>query len=288
VGKSDAAFEIARRLAGEVVVCDSRQVYDRLDIATNKPDPERMAAIPYHLVGIADPRGTFNVAEFVPLARAAVEDIWRRGRQPVLEGGSMLWADALLDGFTLGGVPPRPERRAELAAMSVEELAALVERLDPDAEVDRRNRPRLVRAIEMLEAAGPPLARLRRRNPPDWDVIRIGLTAGIEVVEQRLAVRSRRQIERGLLEETQAALDDGVPAQAPVLTGIGYTEAVACLRGDLAAEDLLETMIRSNRRYARRQMRWLRRDDRITWIDTAAQEPVGRVLEVLRSRGWWP
>lgn len=283
MGKSDAAFALARRLGGEIVVCDSRQVYDRLDIATNKPDPARMAAIPHHLVGIADPRLTFNVAEFVPRARAAVEDIWRRGRLPVLEGGSMLWADALLDGFTMGGVAPRPERRAELAAMTVENLASLLERLDPEAEVDRRNPPRLVRAIEMLEAEGPPLARLRQRNPPDWDVVRIGLTADLEVIEQRLAARSRRQIERGLLEETQAALDFGVPDRAPVLTGIGYAEAVACLRGELDPADLLAAMIRSNRRYAKRQLSWLRREERITWVDITDQDPTEAVLAMLRS-----
>jgi tRNA dimethylallyltransferase len=282
IGKSDAAFALARTLGAEVVVCDSRQVYRELDIATNKPDPARMAAVPYHLVGVADPRETFSVHRFVTAARRAVEGIAGRGRLAILEGGSMLWADALLDGFSLAGVAPQPERRKALSHLPVEELAAMVERLDPDADVDMRNPVRLVRAIEVLEQAGPPLARLRRREPPPWDVGRVGLTAPMDVVDERLARRSRRQVERGLIEETRAALDAGVPRDAPVLTGIGYAEAVACIDGGIGLEELPGVMARSNRRYARRQLRWLRRDARIAWFD-ASDDPVPRILTYLKN-----
>src|SRR5262249_33389542 len=103
IGKSRAAFEVARALGGEIVVCDSRQVYDELDIATNKPSPEDMRAVRYHLVGIADPRTTFTAFEFVSAANAAIVDIAARGRKPIVEGGSMLWADALAEGFSLAG-----------------------------------------------------------------------------------------------------------------------------------------------------------------------------------------
>jgi tRNA dimethylallyltransferase len=283
IGKSDAAFRAALELGGEIVVCDSRQVYDRLDIATNKPGREQVEAVRYHLVGIADPRGTYNVFQFVQAARAAIDDIHRRGRLPVVEGGSMLWADALLDGFSLAGIPPRPERRAELEQLPTEELAALLHRIDPTAVLDTRNPVRLVRAIEVLEVAGPPLARLRGRTPPPWEVVRVGLTADLSVIDARLAERSRRQVERGLIEETREALAAGVPEDAPVLTGIGYAEAVAHLRGEVSLEDLPEVMARSNRRYARRQLRWLRRDPRITWFDASA-DPVPPILDFLRSQ----
>jgi tRNA dimethylallyltransferase len=283
VGKSRAAFEVASRLDGEIVVCDSRQVYDRLDIATNKPSPEQMREVPYHLVGVADPSTTFNVFHFVQAAGKAVADIAQRGRVPIVEGGSMLWADALLDGFSLGGVAPRPERRAELEALPLDRLADQLHRLDPEARLDERNRARLVRAIEVLEVAGPPLARLQRRVPPPWTPLRMGLTAELSVIDKRLAARSRKQVERGVVAETQAALASGVSPQAPVLTGIGYAEAVAYLRGELELERLPEMMARANRRYARRQLRWLRRDQRITWFD-AALDPVPSILEFLRER----
>jgi tRNA dimethylallyltransferase len=283
VGKSQAAFELARALDAEIVVCDSRQVYDRLDIATNKPSPEEMLQVPYHLVGIADPARRFTAFDFVQAAGVALEEIVARGRLAIVEGGSMLWADALMDGFSLAGVPPRPERRAELEGLPLEELVALVRGLDPTARLDERNRPRLVRAIEVLEVAGAPLERLRRRTPPPWSPIRIGLTADLEVIDRRLAERSRRQVERGLVEETRTALASGVPPDAPVLTGIGYTEAAGFLRGEIDSERLPEVMARSNRRYARRQLRWLRRDPRVTWFD-AAEDPVPSILEFLRDR----
>jgi tRNA dimethylallyltransferase len=283
IGKSRAAFEIARALGGEIVVCDSRQVYDELDIATNKPSPEDLRAVPYHLVGVADPRTTYSAFEFVAAANAAIADIAARGRVPVVEGGSMLWADALADGFSLSGVPPRPGRRAELEALAVAELAGIVRRLDPDARLDERNPVRLVRAIEVLEVTGPPLADQRTRRPPDWTPVRIGLTAELDVIDARLAERSRRQVERGLIEETRRALDAGVPADAPVLTGIGYAEALMHISGEVTLEELPEVMARSNRRYARRQLRWLRRSAAITWFD-ASSDPVPSILDFLREQ----
>jgi tRNA dimethylallyltransferase len=283
IGKSQAAFELALALDGEIVVCDSRQVYDRLDIATNKPSPEHRRQVRYHLVGIADPRTAYSVFDFVEAANRAIADVAGRGRLPIVEGGSMLWADALAEGFSLAGVPPRPERRAELERLSREELARLLRRLDPEAVVDERNPVRLVRAIEVLEVAGPPLARLRTRRPPPWSPVRIGLTADEATIDARLAERSRQQVARGLIEETRAALAGGVPPDAPVLTGIGYAEALMCIRGEVRLEDLPEIMARANRRYARRQLRWLRRNPEIVWFD-AASDPVPGILGYLRDR----
>jgi len=283
VGKSRAAFEVARAMGGEIVVCDSRQVYARLDIASNKPTPDQMREVRYHLVGIADPRTVFNVFEFVQAANAAIREIAAGGRLPVVEGGSMLWADALMDGFSLGQVAPRPERRAELGQMPLEELARLLRSLDPAAQVDARNPVRLVRAIEVLEVAGPPLSRLRQRRPPPWKPIRVGLRVPLAVLDQLLGERARRQLDRGLVEETMAALDSGVAPDAPALTGIGYAEAVAYLRGEVALEDLPLAMARANQRYARRQLRWLGRDARIEWFD-AESDPVPGILAYLNEQ----
>jgi tRNA dimethylallyltransferase len=283
IGKSQVAFDLARTLDGEIVVCDSRQVYDRLDIATNKPGPEQRREVRYHLVGIADPRTMYTVFQFVEAANRAIADIASHGRLPIVEGGSMLWADALAEGFSLAGVPPRPERRAELERLSRAELVRLLRRLDPDAAVDEHNPVRLVRAIEVLEVAGPPLARLRTRRPPPWRPVRIGLTADLATIDARLAERSRQQVARGLIEETRAALASGVPPDAPVLTGIGYAEALMHIRSEVTLEELPEVMARANRRYARRQLRWLRRNPEITWFD-AATDPVPGILGFLREQ----
>ena len=283
IGKSRAAFEVARVLGGEVVVADSRQVYRELDIATNKPSPEERAAVRYHCIDLVEPDQPFSVYDFVQAATAAIEDVAGRGLLPIVEGGSVLYVDALTDGFSLAGVEPRRERRQELARLSTEELAALLDALEPGLAVDRRNRVRLVRAIELLEVAGPPLARLRQRTPPLWDAIRIGLAAPLEVIDRRLEERSRRQVERGLVAETRSALEAGVPADSQVMSGIGYREALAFVRGELSEEELPVRMAQHNRRYARYQLRWLRKDPRVHWVDAEA-DPVPGILEHLAER----
>jgi len=284
IGKSQIAFELARRLGGEIVVADSRQVYERLDIATNKPSIEQRREVRYHMIDFVDPATTFNAAHYVDGARAAIDDITDRGKVPIVEGGTMLYVDALCDGFTLTGIPPDAALRAQLESLDVPQLRERLLALDAEPGVDLHNPVRMIRAIEILEAAGPPLRRLRARTPPPWKPVRVGLVASLDVIDRRLAERSRRQVERGLIAETRAALDSGVPENAPVLTGIGYAEAVAHIRGELSLEELPHAMARSNRRYARRQLRWWRRDDRVRWFEIALEmgpDPLPGILNYL-------
>ena len=283
IGKTRAAFELARRLEGEVVVADSRQAYQRLHIATNHPPDEYRAAVPYHGLELVDPvEGVVNVAGWLRVARPAIEQALAAGRLPVVEGGSMLWVDALTEGYDLASVPPQPERRAELARLTTAELEEILRRLDPEADVDVLNPARLVRAIEILEAVGPPLEERRRRRPPEWQVLRLGIEAPMEVVERRLRDRCAEQVRRGLLAETRAALEAGVPREHPVLTGIGYAEAVACLEGRIEEGELPEHMLRSNRRYARRQLKWFQRHPATAWLP-AEPDPVPAMLELLEN-----
>jgi tRNA dimethylallyltransferase len=280
IGKSRLAFELAKTLGGEIVVADSRQVYQRLDIATNKPSDDRRREVRYHMIDFVDPAANFNAAQYVEGARAAIDDITSRSRVPIVEGGTMLYVDALCDGFSLAGIPPNPSLRAELERLDVESLRERLLALDSDPGVDLENPVRVIRAIEILEAAGPPLRRLRTRKPPPWQALRIGLTAPLDVVDLHLEARSRQQVERGLIAETQAALNSGVPPTAPVLTGIGYAEALACIRGELTVEELPSAMARSNRRYARRQLRWWRRDARVRWFEIEP-DPLPGILSYL-------
>ena len=282
IGKSQLAFELALELGAEILVADSKQVYRRLDIATNKPTPEERDRIRYHMIDFIDPASSFNAAQFLQGARDAIAEIASRGALPVVEGGTMLYVDALCDGFSLTGVPPNAELRAELATHDPSTLRERLLALDGDPGVDLQNPVRMIRAIEVLQAAGPPLRRLRTRTPPAWEAMRIGLTAPLDVIDRRLEERSRRQVERGLVAETQAALDAGVPESAPVLTGIGYAEALAHIRGDLTLEELPGAMARSNRRYARRQLRWWRRDPRVRWFEIEP-DPLPAILNYVRA-----
>jgi tRNA dimethylallyltransferase len=283
VGKSDMAFRLALELDAEIVVADSKQVYRRLDIATNKPSAEHLRAVRYHMVDFVDPATGFNAAQYLRGANESIDDIRSRDRVAIIEGGTMLYVDALCDGFSLTGVPPDPELRAELEALDVSRLRGMLLALDSDPGVDLQNPVRMIRAIEVLQVAGPPLRALRTRKPPPWEALRIGLTAPVEVIDRRLDERSRRQVERGLVAETRSALDAGVPETAPVLTGIGYAEALAHIRGEVTVEELPELMARNNRRYARRQLRWWRRDARVTWFEIEP-DPLPAILKLVRSK----
>jgi len=281
IGKSGLAHGLALELNGEIVVADSRQVYELLDIATNKPSPEQRKRVRYHMIDFVDPRTQFNAADYVRGANEAIEEIRARGKTPIVEGGTMLYVDALCDGFSLTGIPPNRELRHRLEAL---DPAALTERLlamDSEPGVDLRNPVRVIRAIEILEAAGPPLRRLRTHTQPAWNPVRIGLFADLDVIDRRLEDRSRHQVARGLVAETQMALDAGVPPTAPVLTGIGYAEALAHIRGELTLNELPGVMARSNRRYARRQLRWWRRNPRVTWFEIEPN-PLAAILDHMR------
>lgn len=282
IGKSALAFDLAKAIGGEIVVADSRQVYERLDIATNKPSPEQRRQIRYHMIDLVDPASTFNAAQYVEGARAAIDDIARRGLVPIVEGGTMLYVDALCDGFSLAGVPPDECLRRDLAQLEVAQLREKLLALDPDPGVDLQNPVRMVRAIEILRTTGPPLRSLRRRTPPAWEPVRIGLVADLSVIDRRLEERSRTQVERGLIAETQAALAAGVPDTAAVLTGIGYAEALAHIRSELTLEELPMVMARSNRRYARRQLRWWRRDVRVRWFGIEPN-PLPAILKYVKE-----
>jgi tRNA dimethylallyltransferase len=282
IGKSGLAFRLALELDGEIVVADSKQVYKQLDIATNKPDSEHRARVRYHMVDFVDPAGNFNAAHYVQGARAAIADIAARGRTPIIEGGTMLYVDALCDGFSLTGVPPNAALRAELESLDLSALRERLLLLDPDPGVELQNPVRMVRAIEVLQAAGPPLRRLRTRTPPPWKALRIGLSAPLEVIDRRLGERSRQQVARGLVAETRSALEAGVPATAPVLTGIGYADTLVHINGELTLDELPLAMARSNRRYARRQLRWWRRDQRVRWFEIEP-DPLPAILKYMRS-----
>jgi len=282
IGKSALAFDLALQIGGEIVVADSRQVYERLDIATNKPSAEQRRRVRYHMIDFVDPASTFNAGEYVEGAREAIDDVAGRGAVPIVEGGTMLYIDALCDGFNLAGVPPDEQLRHELAQLDITKLRERLVALDPDPGVDMQNPVRMVRAIEVLAVAGPPLRGLRRKTPPAWEPVRIGLTADLAVIDRRLEERSRAQVERGLVAETKAALDAGVPETAPVLTGIGYAEALAHIKGELTLADLPIAMARSNRRYARRQLRWWRRDERVRWFEIEPN-PAPAILKYVKE-----
>jgi tRNA dimethylallyltransferase len=271
-GKTALAVALAGRVGGEVVNADSQQVYRGLDVGTAKPTAAERAAVPHHLLDVVEPGEGMDAARFVALADAAIADVASRGRVPVVAGGTGLYVRALLH-----GVVPAPGRDPALRARLEEEAArlgrpALHARLaGVDPEAAARIRPNdLVRVVRALEiAAGgvrPSVLHAAHAFREDrYDAVLVALDPPREELHARIDARVREMFAGGILEEARALiarLGDAVPARLP----IGYPEAIAVVRGTLDREEAIRRVQVAHRRYARRQVVWLRRERGVAWV----------------------
>ena len=287
-GKSALALALAQRFGGEIVNADSRQIYRGMDIGTAKPSPETRALLPHHLYDIADPADAYSLALYRRDALSALDDIWSRGELAWLVGGTGQYVWALLEAWQVPDVPPQPERRAELAALAeregVETLHARLRAVDPEAadRIDARNVRRVIRALEVHEVTGRPISDWQTKGVPDFDFRVLGARCEEQELIWRINRRTEAMFAGGLVEETQALLDAGVPPDASALSSIGYAEAVRELRGDITRDKAIELTKRATKRLARRQRQWFRpQDPRIAWADDVdgASEALGPFLE---------
>lgn len=270
-GKSALALDLARRLGAEILSADSVQVYRGLDVGTAKPTAEERAAVPHHLVDVVDLDQQFSVADFVRLARQAVEDIWARGRLPLVVGGTGLYVRALLEGYTLPPAPPDPRLRTALEALPSEELLEEIARRDPAtaASIDRRNRRRLVRALEIMRQTGRPLSQLRGRSDPGLEALKIGLHRPRAALVERIDRRVEEMLRQGWLEEVRSLAEKGYGPHLRRLKALGYPELLDVVEGRRTLAEAVEAIKVSVRRYARRQMVWFRAEPGIRWVEAA-------------------
>jgi tRNA dimethylallyltransferase len=289
-GKSELGMALAARLPIEILVADSRQVYRGMDVGTAKPSVADRAAVPHHLLDLADPDEPFTVADWLAHARAAVPEVAERGRLALVVGGTGLYVSALVDGFEVAAQPWSPEIRerlaAELEADGLEALAARLERLDPAAaaRIDRRNPRRVLRALERAEAGGAGVAP--RAEPYPGRLALLGIARPREVLYRRIDTRAAGLFAGGLPDEVAALLAAGFGPELAPMTGHGYREAARWLAGEWTRDEAVAVTARRTRQYAKRQLSWFRRDPRIVWLD-AADEPaserhfVDRALDLL-------
>lgn len=274
-GKTRLAVELALTLDGEVLSCDSMQLYRHMNIGTAKPTAEEMRGVPHHMIDVIDPAESFSVGRYVEMATPILEDIRRRGKAVILCGGTGLYADSLLLGRDFAPMP-QTGRRAELEALADREgIEAVIRQLravDPEA-ADRlhpSDRKRIIRAMEVYWETGKTITEHNRESktqPPRFQATWLGLTfADRAVLYDRINRRVDQMVEQGLLEEIRALLARGIPAGATSLQAIGYKEPIRALRGELPLEEALEQVKRESRRYAKRQLTWLRRNEQIHWI----------------------
>lgn len=284
VGKTSAAIAVAQRLGGEIVSADSRQIYRGMDIGTAKPTPEEQAAAPHHLLDIRDPDQDFSLADYAAAARATIAEIQARGRVPILAGGTPLYVNAIVEGWRMPGVPPDPALRAALEAEAARDgLAPLETRLAAvDSVAAARaagNLRRIVRALEVYELTGVPMSILEGKEPPAYPILRTILALNRPTLHARADARVGRMLAAGLVAEVQALLDRGYDPALPAMSGIGYAEIVAHLRGDL---DLPGTaaLIRTNtHRYIRHQETWLRRQRDAARVDVGTPGWLAALIE---------
>ena len=277
-GKTKLGVLLAKKLGGEIVSADSMQIYRGMDIGTAKPTSEEMAGIPHHLIDVAEPSESWSAAKFVDSAAAACRDIISRGRLPIVVGGTGLYIDSLVQGRSFGAVDETGETRRELEErydeIGGEAMLRELAQLDPEraAKLHARDKKRVVRAYEVYLLTGKTITQLdaeSRLKPPDFDAAYIILGwASREEMYARIDSRVDEMVERGLFEEVEALLAEGLSPGSTAMQAIGYKEAAAALRGECSRAEAIETIKRETRRYAKRQLTWLRSRDgalRIDW-----------------------
>ena len=274
-GKSALALALAERQAGEIINCDSTAVYRGFDIGTDKIADADRRGIPHHLIDIADPTDDYTAAQYARDAAAAIRDIHSRGRLPILAGGTGFYFRALTRGLFPG--PGRDEvlrRRLESMAerRDVTWLHRLLRRVDPESarRIQPRDRKRLVRALEVFFLTGRPLTEHfadTRSEISDMDVLAVALRLPAQEISERVTRRVDEQFARGLLNEIRALLARGVPETARPFGGLVYRQALEYLRGVRDEPATRALIAQENRRYARRQLIWFRKEPNLTWFD---------------------
>ena len=289
-GKTALAVELAKELHGEVVSCDSMQVYRRMNIGTAKPTREEMQGIPHHMLDVAEPWEDFSVSRYCELATPIVEDILSRGKTAIIAGGTGLYMDSLIQGnafapFPSTGVRERLEAQADAEGM--EAMLAWLRSLDPDsaARLHLSDRKRILRALEVYLETGETITAHNRRTqalPPRFRPLWLGLDfADRGELYRRIDLRVEEMLRQGLLEEIRELLASGIPPKCTAMQAIGYKEFVEAVQGSLPVEQAVEEVKKSSRHYAKRQLTWFRRNKALHWLTRGPDSP--EILEAARQ-----
>lgn len=267
-GKSTLAVKIAKKINGEIISADSRQVYKNLDIGTGKITKKEMRGIPHHLLSIANPKKQFTVAEFQKLADKKIEDILVRGKVPIICGGTGFYIDAVTKGLILPQVPPNKKLRKILENKLTTELITELKKLDPSRtkSIDTRNRVRIIRAIEIAKALGK-VPEITEATPP-YRFIKIGLYLPIPLLKKKIEKRVRGMFDNGLLNEIKKLKKSGVSTKRLRELGFEYNNPT------------YEKVMTGTLKYAKRQMTWFKRDKEIKWFNDA-NKPLTYLQKVL-------
>ena len=274
-GKTALAVAMAKELSGEVVSCDSMQVYRRMDIGTAKPTTDEMQGIPHHMIDVAEPDEDFSVSRYCNLARPIVEDIVSRGKTAIIAGGTGLYMDSLIQGNDFAPFPStgvREKLEQEARAQGIQVLYDRLAAIDPEAagRLHLSDQKRIIRALEVYLETGETITEHNRKTqllPPRFSPIWLGLDFENRAeLYERIDRRVGIMLEQGLIGEIQGLLSSGIPEKCTAMQAIGYKEFVAALNGECTLEEAADQVRQSSRRYAKRQLTWFRRNKSIHWL----------------------
>ena len=276
VGKTALAIALAQTLGSEIVSADSRQIYRSMDIGTAKPTPEERAAVPHHLIDVVNPDEDFSLGVYQDLASAAIADITKCGRVPLLVGGTGQYLAAVLQGWNVPRVPPQPELRVELereaAAHGAEALHARLAAVDPQAamSIQPTNVRRVIRALEVYEVTGQPISAQQTREPPPYRVTTLWLTLPAPALYARIDERVDGMLAAGLLDEVRGMVERGYGWELPAMSSLGYREFQPYFVGEATLDEAVQRLKFNTHAFARRQAGWFRRLPNITQLPADA------------------
>ncbi len=292
VGKSELALQLAQYFPAEIISADSRQIYRYMDIGTNKPTPDERASVPHHLIDVVNPDEDFSLAMYHQLANVALNAIQRKGKLPLMVGGSGLYVWSLVEGWKIPQVPPNLKLRHQLEARAEQEgsqiLYQQLQDIDPAAaeKINPNNTRRIIRALEIYNATGQPSSRLQRKEVPDFPVLLIGLTKDRNELYEIIDCRVDKMLQRGLVEEVEQLLKKGYGPSLPSMSGIGYQQIVQFLRNEMTLPQAIDRIKYETHRLARHQYAWFRLDDsRIHWFDTGKIKTNGNLTTLDKVKG---
>lgn len=284
-GKTSVAILVAKALRGEIISADSRQVYKYLDIGTAKPTLEERRQVKHYFIDVLEPDAEFNAGEFGKRGRRIIESIFRRNKTPIVVGGSGLYLQSLIDGFFEGPSKDNEVRERLYQQLQKEGAEALLERLrriDPAtaSKMLPTNIRRIIRALEVYELTGTPLSKLHQQKIEiNFTPLLVGLGWERRDLYARIDQRVDTMLKNGLLNEVRRLKEMGYSEKLNSLQTVGYQEAFRHLRGEIDYETMVELIKRNSRRFAKRQLTWFRRDNRIHWFSVSNEVELPSVAE---------
>jgi tRNA dimethylallyltransferase len=286
-GKTDLAIALARQFGGEIVSADSRQIYCYMNIGTAKPTTAQRAAAPHYLIDFVPPDAVYTVAQYQQEAFAAITALHHNGKLPILVGGTGLYIRAVVDGLAIPDVAAQPTLRREWEELVAQAGAAALhqklQELDPPAAVSipATNVRRVIRALEVCVVTGRPFSAQRTATPPPLAPLLLGLTAERAELYQRADARVDQMLAQGLVDEVRALAERGYSWDLPALSGLGYRQIGAYLRGEVTLAAAVARLKYDTHHYIRRQLVWFHSDRRIHWLDIATPRLAERAIQIV-------